>query len=85
MPCSPKRCAEGDSLRNFACPHYADCLDQAVAGWWEGFTCQGCSSAAEVRADWEGVLVSDQEGLGALAAAILCMDSKLLRFQLKRS
>ena len=84
MARSPQRCAEGDSLRNFACPHYADCLDQAVDGWWEGFTCQGCSLATHVRRDWELMLRSDQEGLGSLAAAILGTDWKLLQFQLKR-
>jgi hypothetical protein len=40
----PTMCKEGKGVRNFACPHYDDCLDKAAKGMWSGFTCRECVS-----------------------------------------
>ncbi len=40
----PTMCKEGKGVRNFACPHYDDCLDKAAKGMWSGFTCRECCS-----------------------------------------
>jgi hypothetical protein len=84
MAPAPQQCLEGESWRNFACPHYSRCLDQAAQAWWTGFTCRGCALKAEVRPDWCDALRADQEGLGTLAATILCQDDQGLRFRLLR-
>jgi hypothetical protein len=84
MAPAPQQCLEGESWRNFACPHYSRCLDRAASAWWTGFTCTGCSLREEVRPDWRDALRADQEGLGTLAATILGRNGQSLRFKLLR-
>lgn len=84
MEPGPKQCAEGKGRRNFACPGYAPCLNEAASCRWGGFTCQGCPKRDVVRSDWRQEALFDQDGLSTLAAVILGSNWKALRAELRR-
>ncbi len=50
----PMMCKEGKGVRNFACPHYDDCLDKAAKGMWAGFTCRECCSYVQKEEESQG-------------------------------
>lgn len=60
-----------DSLRNFACPGYDQCLNLAVARQWAGFSCRVCQSRNDEREDWCLVQTRDVIRVRRLLAAAM--------------
>lgn len=56
------------TYRRLYCVYYDDCLEQAIAGRWENFTCRACAIRREIPAHLRRV-----QG-GSILAALASMD-----------
>ena len=62
--------------RNFACPDYDTCLNQAVQGKRRGFHCDGCPRQHAVREDWRDIQEQDMQRVVTLFEAVCRRQSR---------
>ncbi|MCB2226064.1 MAG: hypothetical protein KQH53_05240 [Desulfarculaceae bacterium] len=62
--------------RNFACPDYDRCLNQAVKAKDRNFDCEGCSKRQVVREDWGEIQQQDVHRVVTLFEAVCRRQSR---------
>ncbi|MCF8033614.1 MAG: hypothetical protein K9K66_05130 [Desulfarculaceae bacterium] len=62
--------------RNFACPNYDACLNEAVEDKRRGFHCEGCPKQSMVRDDWPLIQQQDVQRVVTLFEAVCRRQSR---------